>query len=234
MCGRYAAVATEDVLTELFEIDEVARPLPPLDYNVAPTDPVPAVIERDRAEGRRRILTELRWGLVPSWSKDASKASRLINARVETVEEKPAFRKAFASRRCLLPAAGYYEWYPLPATGRAKPVKQPYFIRPADGSLFVMAGLYEFWKAPDGSWLTTASVITTSATDAVGQIHDRMPMTVPRTNWSAWLDPQFVVGARNLLTVPAPELTYYPVSTAVNKVDNDGPELILPIVGPPE
>lgn len=234
MCGRYAATATEDELTELFEIDEVAGPLPPLDYNVAPTDPVPAVIERDRAEGRRRILTELRWGLVPSWAKDASGAARLINARVETVGEKPAFRKAFGARRCLLPAAGYYEWYPLPAAGRSKPVKQPYFIRPADGSLFVMAGLYEFWKAPDGAWLTTASVITTSATDEVGHIHDRMPMTVPRANWAAWLDPQFPTDARSLLTVPAPELTYFPVSTAVNKVENDGPELILPVARPAE
>lgn len=232
MCGRYAAVATEDELAELFEIDEVAGPLPPLDYNVAPTDPVPAVIERERAEGRRRILTELRWGLVPSWSKDASGAARLINARVETVAEKPAFRKAFASRRCLLPAAGYYEWYPVPVPGRSKPAKQPYFIRPADGSMFVMAGLYEFWKAPDGAWLTTATVITTSATDDVGHIHDRMPMTVPQANWAAWLDPQFGADAHSLLTVPAPELTYFPVSTAVNKVENDGPELIRPIPEP--
>lgn len=232
MCGRYAAVATEAELAELFEIDEVAGPLPPLDYNVAPTDPVPAVIERERAEGRRRILTELRWGLVPSWSKDASGAARLINARVETVGEKPAFRKAFASRRCLLPAAGYYEWYPVPVPGRSKPAKQPYFIRPADGSMFVMAGLYEFWKAPDGAWLTTATVITTSATDDVGHIHDRMPMTVPQANWAAWLDPQFGADAHSLLTVPAPELTYFPVSTAVNKVENDGPELIRPIPEP--
>ena len=229
MCGRYAAASGEDELAGIFEIDEVAGPLPPPDYNVAPTDPVPAIFERDREGGRRRILGGLRWGLVPSWSKDASGAARLINARVETVAEKPAFRRAFSARRCLLPALGYYEWQPVPVPGRAKPAKQPYFIRPADSSLFVMAGLYEFWKAPDGSWLTTATVITTTATDQVGVIHDRMPLTVPRENWSAWLDPGFGSDARELLTVPAPELAYHPVSTAVNKVENDGPELIRPI-----
>lgn len=229
MCGRYASSASREELTEVFEIDEVAGPLPNPAYNIAPTDPVPAVLERTRPEGRRRLLTEARWGLVPSWSKDARGAARLINARIETVGEKPAFRKAFASRRCLLPADGYYEWYQLPDSRGGKPVKQPYFIRPADGGLFVMAGLYEFWKAPDGTWLTTATVITTSATDDVGHIHDRMPMTVPVENWSAWLDPAFGSDARELLTVPAAALAYHPVSTAVNKVANDGPELVEPV-----
>ena len=230
MCGRYASSASPDLLMEVFEIDEIDGTLPGADYNIAPTDPVPAVIERERSEGRRRLLTGLRWGLVPSWAKDPSGAARLINARVETVAEKPSFRKAFASRRCLLPADGYYEWYPS-GTG-AKPAKQPYFIRPADGGLFVMAGLYEFWKAPDGSWLTTSTVITTSATDEVGHLHDRMPLVVPRENWAAWLDPRFGRDARALLSVPAPELVYHPVSTAVNKVANDYPELVEPLADP--
>ncbi|HQA77952.1 MAG TPA: SOS response-associated peptidase [Propionicimonas sp.] len=225
MCGRYAVSADVDELTEIFEIDEVAGPLPGPDYNVAPTDPVPAIMERDRADGRRRVLAEVRWGLVPSWSKDATGAARLINARVETLAEKPAFRRAFAARRCLLPADGYYEWYQLPDSK----TKQPYFIRPAEGGLLVMAGLYEFWKAPDGTWLATTTVITTAAADEVGHIHDRMPMVVAPENWEAWLDPGFGMDARALLTVPAPSLTYYPVSTAVNKVANDGPELITPL-----
>jgi putative SOS response-associated peptidase YedK len=229
MCGRYALSLAGEDLEEFFEIDEVAGPLPPPDYNIAPTDPVVAVLEREREGTRRRLLMPVRWGLVPSWSKDASGAARLINARVETVAEKPAFRKAFGSRRCLLPADGYYEWYPV-ATAAGKPAKQPYFIRPEDGSPFVMAGLYEFWKAPDGTWLTTVTVITTSATDDVGHLHDRMPMAVARTNWDAWLDPGFGADALGLLTVPAPGLTYYPVSMAVNKVANDGPDLILPLV----
>ena len=227
MCGRYALSQAGEDLEEYFEIDEVAGPLPGPDYNIAPTDPVPAVFERDRPGGRARVLAGVRWGLVPSWAKDASDAARLINARMETVAEKPAFRKAFASRRCLLPADGYYEWYPVQVGGR--PAKQPYFIRPAGGGLFVMAGLYEFWKAPDGQWLTTATVITTSAADEVGHIHDRMPLAVTRENWDAWLDPSFAGDARGLLTVPAPQLEAHPVSMAVNKVANDGPELIVPL-----
>jgi putative SOS response-associated peptidase YedK len=227
MCGRYAQSFSADDLEDYFEIDEVAGPLPPPDYNIAPTDPIVAVLERPRDAGLRRLLVPVRWGLVPSWSKDASGAARLINARVETVAEKPAFRKAFASRRCLLPADGYYEWYPVTREGR--PAKQPYFIRPEDGSPFVMAGLYEFWKAPDGTWLTTATVITTSATDDVGHLHDRMPMAVARNNWDAWLDPGFDADPLGLLTVPAPTLTYFPVSMAVNKVANDGPDLVVPL-----
>lgn len=228
MCGRYASSAGRDDLVEMFEIDEVDGPLPGPDFNIAPTDPVPAVLERNRDSRRVRLLTGLRWGLVPSWAKDPSGAARLINARVETVAEKPSFRKAFAARRCLLPADGYYEWYPVPRP-EGKPVKQPYFLRPADSGLFVMAGLYEFWKAPDGSWLTTAAVITTSATDDVGHLHDRMPLVVPKENWAAWLDPRFGQDARALLSVPAPGLRYYRVSTAVNKVANDGPELVAPL-----
>lgn len=228
MCGRYALSLAGEDLEEYFEIDEVAGPLPGPDWNIAPTDPVPAVYVRERGGEARRLLGEVRWGLVPSWSKDASGAARLINARIETVAEKPAFRKAFASRRCLLPADGYYEWFPV-TLPTGKPGKQPYFLRPADGELFVMAGLYEFWKAPDGSWLTSATIITTSATDEVGHIHDRMPMAVTRQNWDAWLDPAFADDPLGLLTVPSPSLRYYPVSMAVNKVANDGPELIRPL-----
>lgn len=230
MCGRYAASANQDLLAETFEIDDVVGPLPPPSFNVAPTDLVPAVVERVIDGQLRRRLVPLRWGLVPSWSKDASGAARLINARLETVAEKPAFRKAFATRRCLLPADGYYEWYVASQPGaRGKPVKQPFFIRPADGSVLAMAGLYEFWKAPDGAWLTTCTVITTAATDALGRLHDRMPLTVARAGRASWLDPGFVGDPRAVLTVPALDLAAYAVSTAVNRVANNYPELILPL-----
>ena len=229
MCGRYASSAGPAELTEIFEIDEVEGPLPVPAWNIAPTDPVPAIFQRQRPQGCLRLLAEVRWGLVPSWSKDARGAARMINARVETVGEKPAFRKAFASRRCVLPADGYYEWYAMENPTGGKPIKQPYFIRPAGGGPFAMAGLYEFWKAPDGSWLTTATVITTSATDEVGHLHDRMPMSVPAENWSAWLDPGFGSDARMLLTGDVSGLAFHPVSTAVNKVANDGPELVEPV-----
>ncbi len=230
MCGRYASSANQDLLAETFEIDDVAGPLPPPSFNVAPTDVVPAVVERVIDGQLRRRLVPLRWGLVPSWSKNASGAARLINARLETVAEKPAFRKAFATRRCLLPADGYYEWYLTGQTDRrGKPVKQPFFIRPVDGSLLAMAGLYEFWKAPDGDWLSTCTVITTAATDALGRLHDRMPLTVARAGWASWLDPGFPGDPRAVLTVPALDLAAYAVSTAVNRVANNSPELIVPL-----
>ncbi len=234
MCGRFAASAAAEELLDFFEIDEVASALPAPSYNIAPTDPIAAVMERSRPEGTRRLLTEVRWGLVPSWAKDSHGAARLINARVETVAEKPSFRKAFRSRRCLVPADGYYEWYVQPSTISAKATKQPYFIRPLDGGRLAMAGLYEFWKAPDGSWLTTAVIITAAATDAVGRLHDRMPMVVDRANWDAWLDPGFGADPSGLLRAPALDVEFYPVSTAVNRVGNDGPELLRPLPPLPE
>lgn len=226
MCGRFAASSVADDLVEFFEIDEVAGPLPGPSYNIAPTDLIAAVLEHTRDQGVRRLLAPLRWGLVPAWARDPRGASRLINARVETVSTKPSFRKAFASRRCLIPADGYYEWYLQPAPGGTKQLKQPYFIRPVDGGRLSMAGLYEFWKAPDGSWLTTATIITTAATDAVGRLHDRMPMVVEPMNWDTWLDPDFGEDAGALLSVAAADLMFYPVSTAVNRASNDGPELV--------
>jgi len=228
MCGRYALSLAGAELSDFFEIDEVAEPLPPPSYNIAPTDPVIAVLERNREHGPARILAGVRWGLVPSWARDPSGAARLINARVETVAEKPSFRKAYSTRRCLLPATGYYEWQP--ASGPAgKPIKQPYFIRPQNGELLVMAGLYEFWKAPDGSWLVTTTVLTTSATDELGRIHDRMPMAVPRAHWAAWLDPHFDGEPRALLDVPAAAMTYHRVPLLVNQVANPARELTEPL-----
>lgn len=159
----------------------------------------------------------------------------MINARFESVADKPAFRRAFAARRCLLPADGFYEWYETTgdatagAAAKGKPVKQPFFIHPADGGLFVMAGLYEFWKAPDTDWLVTCTVITTRATDELGHIHDRMPMVVPHESWDDWLDPGYDKDARDLLRVPAPELEAYLVSRAVNRVANNSPDLTAPV-----
>lgn len=179
-----------------------------------------------------RELRVVRWGLVPSWAKDRSIGSRLINARAETVHSKPAFRRAFAHRRCLLPADGYYEWQ---QPGSAGGVKQPYFIRRADGGPLAFAGLYELWRDPalpaddEMSWLWTATVITTSAPDELGRIHDRMPMVIQRGHWADWLDPAGGDPAELMpLLVPAAAdmLISYPVSTAVNSVRNNGPQLI--------
>ena len=245
MCGRYAAAKDPAALAEEFEVastpDEALQP----DYNVAPTKKVYLVVDKPTDDGPERALVVGRWGLVPSWAKDPSIGSRMINARAETVAEKPAFRRAFAKRRCLVPADGYYEWYqptsPEAPTGSSgKPLKQPFFIHPADGSSLAMAGLYEWWRDPTrpdddpAAWRLTCTVITTEASDAVGRIHDRMPMTIPRADWATWLDPGHGPEDASRLLVPAAaeELTAYPVSTLVNSVRNNGPELIAPL--PPE
>ena len=245
MCGRYASSRSPDDLAEEFEIDRVtaAEPIEP-DFNVAPTKPVYAVFDRvprtdPDAHAERRLAT-VTWGLVPSWAKDRSIGSRMINARAETLAEKPAFKRAYAKRRCLLPADGYYEWYATSQLGpRGKPIKQPFYITPSDGGVLAMAGLYEIWRdkavedddAP-GAFLWTATVITTSAADDLGHIHDRMPMLIERPNYRSWLDPTVTDpdDVSGLLIPAAPgRLLAYPVSTAVNNVANNGAELTEPL-----
>ena len=240
----------QELLAEFrVERDRVTESLDP-DYNVAPTKPVYAVLTRgSRGHGGSppqevaRELRVLRWGLVPSWAKDLSIGSRLINARAETVDSKPAFRQAFTRRRCLLPADGFYEWQQVTEAGRVR--KQPYYIHRGDGGVLAFAGLYEIWRNaayPDDhpeAWLWTATIITTRAEDSVGRIHDRMPMVIEPARWADWLDPGNTDRA-DLLTLLAPALssglTSYPVSTDVNAVRNNGPALIEPLpaaAGPP-
>lgn len=230
MCGRYAATASPDELVEEFEIDfvdeQLAELCPPR-YNIAPTDPVAAVVER-LAEGVvTRKLVPLRWGLVPSWAK--APTATMINARVETVTGKPAFRKAAAARRCVLPALGYYEWRSETPPGAAKPVKQPYFLRRSDGGSLLMAGLYEFWKGPAG-WVASATIITTEASDELGWVHDRMPMVVPQGSLDDWLDPTMQDAALAVsMLLPPISIGHSRVSRAVGKVGNEGPDLIVPV-----
>lgn len=246
MCGRYASSARPDDLIDLFDVDESDDDLPDPSYNVAPTDRVPVVLERVSTGTETvgagtvvRHLRPLRWGLVPSWAKEVSIGARMINARVETIDSKPAFRKAFASRRCLLPADGYYEWYGLSEqkTAAGKPAKQPFFIHRGDGEPLVMAGIYEFWKNPDPEpetdpWVVSCSVITTTATDAAGHIHDRMPMVIGAQAWPAWLDPTMTdppTALALLQVTQSDQLEAYAVSTLVNSVRNNGAELVDPV-----
>ncbi|MFD9129332.1 SOS response-associated peptidase [Kitasatospora sp. NPDC059571] len=242
MCGRFVSTTTPvDLVGLLGELSwDPAEALAP-SWNVAPTDPVPAVLERvDRATGEVvRQLRPLRWGLVPSWAKDASGGARMINARSETVHEKPAFRKAFTARRCVIPADGYFEWRPVPAGDGRKAFKQPYYL--TTGSVMLMAGLYEFWRdrsVPEddpAAWLTTTTIITTDATDSAGRIHDRMPLTIAADDLAGWLDPDSSDPAelRRLLHTPAGgELAVRAVSTAVNSVRSNGAGLLEQVADP--
>jgi putative SOS response-associated peptidase YedK len=245
MCGRFVSARKRLELLEEFGIerDRVAdgpdtEPEP--DYNVAPTRRVFAVLERPARddEPQARELRVVRWGLVPSWAKDASGGGRLINARAETVAVKPAFRRAFAKRRCILPADGYYEWQAVTQEQDGKQRKQPYYILRKDGGALAFAGIYELWRDEalpadhERAWLWTAAIITTQASDDVGQIHDRMPMTIAPQAWADWLDPGTSdLGQLQATMVPAMAggLTSYPVPMAVNSVRNNGPELIRPL-----
>lgn len=242
MCGRYANSADTASLYGSYALDEVVGDDLPPSWNIAPTDAVRGIVQRrsrrdyqdtvDQVADDQVIqLRTLRWGLVPSWSKTRAGAARLINARQETVTVKPAFKTAAARRRCLLPADGYYEWQKT-AGG-----KVPHFLHAPDDRQLSFAGLYELWPDParpdddPQKWLWSCTVITRQATDTLGEIHDRCPVVVPADVRGAWLDcttGDAEVARRLLAEIPEPLLEPRIVSTAVNSVRNDGPELIEP------
>ncbi|GAA4934593.1 SOS response-associated peptidase [Streptomyces coeruleoprunus] len=241
MCGRYVSTRSPEDLTRLFHVtdwlpEETLAP----SWNVAPTDDVYAVLERTpRGSGAaqpKRELRPLRWGLVPSWAEDPKIGSRLINARMETVHAKPAFRRAFVKHRCLLPADGFYEWESVKDRATGKTRKQPYFVHPADEQVMALAGLYAYWRNPEverdddpEAWLMTCTILTTEATDAAGRLHPRMPLALTADHYDDWLDPHHEDpdDLRALLTQPADgHLDARPVSPAVNNVRNNGPELL--------
>jgi putative SOS response-associated peptidase YedK len=220
MCGRYASSANPDDLASYFTVEEPPEEVLAPSYNVAPTDPVYVVMERRE----KRQLRVVRWGLVPSWAKDPKVGARFINARSETVADKPAFRAAYQRRRCLVPADGYYEW--AVSAGH----KQPWFLVAKDRAPLAMAGLYEIWKAPDETFLWTCTILTTDAPDELGRIHDRTPLLVPPGEWARWLDASLDDPGQDLLVPGTPGvLDAWPVSPKVGNVRNNGPELVEPI-----
>jgi putative SOS response-associated peptidase YedK len=226
VCGRMTATTPKDALARLLEVDEVgAADLPP-SWNVAPTQPIYAV--SSSSAGARR-LRALRWGLIPSWAKDPRIGARLINARSETVSQRPAFRSLIGTRRALVPASGFYEW--RRRGPRAGSPKQPFYFQRPDGEPLVFAGLWDLWLDAEERPLRSCTIITTAANKTMAPVHSRMPVVLSRENWAEWLYPGPLRRERlaELLT-PAPEglLSAYPVSTAVNKALNDGPELIAP------
>lgn len=234
MCGRFATTQTDDELLQVFGAAEaIGAPLPP-SYNVAPTDPVRTVLERtpraDPEAAPVRQLRTARWGLIPSWAKDRKIGARLINARMETITEKSSFKAAAVRRRCLVPANGYYEWEQRDGT------KVPQYLH-GDGVL-AMAGLYELWRDPERAdddpdrWVLSVTIVTTTASDALGHIHDRSPVLVPVALRENWLDPALTDPARVrelLAEVGEPRLHPYEVSNLVNSVAINGPELLRPV-----
>lgn len=219
MCGRYAITMPAKAMAALF--DFVDRPDFPDRFNIAPTQPVPIV----RLEQGQRRFHLVRWGLIPSWSREPP-ASLLINARAETIHEKPSFRGAFRHHRCLMPASGFYEWRNTGSKG-----KQPFFIRRRDGAPFAMASIYDQWMGPDGSEIDSCAVVTTAANTTLRTIHQRMPVILAPDDWANWLDP--AMRERDLLALlhPAPDdlLEAIPVSARVNRIANDDPGLMEPV-----
>jgi putative SOS response-associated peptidase YedK len=220
MCGRYAIISVPEAIRALFGYPE--EPDFPPRYNVAPTQPIPVV---RLAEGRRSFAL-VRWGLIPSWVKDPRTFSLLINARGESVLDKPAFRNAMRRRRCLVPADGFYEW--KAEGGR----KRPHFIRPRGGGPIAFAGLWESWMGPNGEEVETACIVTTRSNRSLRDLHDRMPVVIAPEAFELWLDCAHVdAEVAAALIAPAPEtlFTAYEISTAVNRTADDRPELIAPV-----
>ena len=221
MCGRFALFSLVDDILQEFGVEQSSLPAYQPHFNIAPTQTSVVVTNRD---GQLR-LEQMRWGLIPSWAKDVSIGARLINARGETLGEKPSFRGALRSRRCLVVADGFFEWR------KSGGSKTPYFIRLKSNRPFGMAGLFDEWSSPTGNRLETFSIVTTAANDLVARIHDRMPVILPEAVRHFWLDHR-QTDTEHLMSLlgpyPGPEMTMFPVSRKVNTPANDGPEIVQP------
>ena len=225
MCGRYRASKRKQEVEEYFdtvsgkgEEDWIPR------YNIAPTQPVPVIRQHPKEPVRK--LSTMRWGLIPSWVKDASGSARMINARSETAATQPAFRDAMKLRRCLIPADGFYEWK---KNGK---IRQPYCFEVTDGKLFAFAGLWERWKNPNGEWIRSCTILTTAANALTAPVHDRMPVILNPNDYDFWLDPGMndtTALADLLKPFTAEAMRSYPVSPQINNVNNDNEESGRPI-----
>lgn len=219
MCGRFALYHSAAQLSERFSIERIVVDLPPR-YNVAPTQPVAVVVQPSQ-----RHLEAFKWGLVPFWAKDPKIGNRMINARAETLAEKPAYRAALKRRRCLIPASGFFEWK------KAEKEKIPHYIHLADDRPFAMAGLWEEWTSPADELLHTCTIITTQANDFMTPIHHRMPVILSSAAQETWLDPSLEDPSELvslLQPYPDDDLTAHPVSKQVNKPVYDAPDCIEP------
>jgi putative SOS response-associated peptidase YedK len=223
MCGRFIIDSDPDQIQKAFKLDQVNTTVEP-NYNIAPTQNVFTIVQRDG----QNVLEAMRWGLIPVWAKDMSIGSKMINARAESVAEKPTFKRPLKSRRCLIIADGFYEWQ------KAGSAKTPMFIRPKSKGPFAFAGLYDTWKSPaDGQALSSCAIITTSAKEheLMRSIHERMPVILPKKAYKLWLDPEnqdLDELVALLQPYPADKMIAYPVSTLVNSPRNNSPECIRP------
>jgi len=222
MCGRFTQTAPWERVKKEFATEALESGSFKPRYNIAPMQTVPIV----RESSSDRIISTLKWGLVPSWSKDAEIGNRMINARAETLTEKPSFREAFAKRRCLIPTSGFYEWKKTDSG-----VKQPFYFYLKEKEVFGFAGLWEEWLDKEsGELLETFTIITTAANDVLKPVHDRMPVIVKAENYDEWLDPKIKNTERLgklLAHCPANEMDAHTVSRAINSPTNDSPELII-------
>ena len=235
MCGRFALLALPEDVQEAYALMELEDF--PARYNIAPTQPILAIVEGERVEpgsnrpSRRALL--LRWGLIPGFVKDPKDFPLLLNARAETAIGKASFRAAMRHRRILIPASGFYEWHRPPKGSKEK--SQAYWVRPKRGGLVAFAGLMETWASADGSEVDTGAILTTDATPGFRHIHDRMPVVIQPEDFSRWLDCKTIEPREvaDLMVPPQPDLfEAIPVSDLVNKVANTGPELIAPVAIP--
>jgi len=223
MCGRYRLSRRTQIIEEYFETADWQDDWSPR-YNIAPTQPIPVI--RQNPKEPIRELSLMRWGLIPHWSKDASGAAGMINARSETAATKPAFRDALKSRRCLIPADGFYEWQ------RRGSAKQPFCFEVGDGGLFAFAGLWERWRDPSGQRVKSCSILTTTPNAVTSVVHDRMPVILGKDDYDLWLDPgmqNVAVVSELLKPYDAKSMRSYPVSSRVNHVANDDEECSRPV-----
>ena len=234
MCGRYAQSADMRELMEIFEVTGASPSQSlPANWNIAPTNPI-YIVRTDQSDASKTELATLSWGLIAPWLTNTHEArasqSRAINARSESVHEKPTFRSAFKSTRCLIPAEGYYEW--STALGKYPP-KQPFYIHAEDSAQLSIAGIWSSWRAPSGEVINSASIITQEASGQLAEIHSRMPVFMPHDRWGQWLDPtnNDVERIKKLMVTDSPtaNLEAYPVSRAVNLVANNGKKLTAEI-----
>jgi putative SOS response-associated peptidase YedK len=220
MCGRYRLSRRKQLLEEYFESESGEENWSPR-YNIAPTQPVPVIRQNPKEPIRQLAL--MRWGLIPSWAKDASGAAMMINARSETANSKPAYREPLKFRRCLIPADGFYEWQ---RTGKSK---QPYCFEVNDGQLFAFAGIWDSWKDPSGSWIRTCSILTTTANSMTSPVHNRMPVILAPDSYARWLDPRRADASELLKPWDPQRMRCYPVGARINQVANDDEECARPV-----